>query len=46
MQLNLQLACRMVRIIRSFLIWEESYYCFWIVILCMTGGLVLLFIPW
>lgn len=46
MQINLQLACRVVRICRSFVVWEESYYCFWIVIGSIVGGLVLLFIPW
>jgi hypothetical protein len=46
MQQNLELACRTVRIVRSFVTWEESINAFWIVILCMLGGLLLLFVPW
>jgi hypothetical protein len=46
MQQNLELACRTVRIARSFVTWEESVSAFWIVVLCLLGGLLLLFVPW
>lgn len=46
MQQNLELACRTVRIVRSYVTWEESINAFWIVILSMLGGLLLLFVPW
>jgi hypothetical protein len=46
MQQNLELTCRIVRIVRSFVTWEESFNAFWIVIICMLGGLLLLFVPW
>jgi len=46
MQQNLERGCRVVHIIKSFLIWDESIYCFWIVIFSFVGGLLLLFIPW
>ena len=46
MQQNLEMACRIVRIVRSYITWEESINAFWIVILAMLGGLLLLFVPW
>lgn len=46
MQVNLAMACRVMHICRSFTTWEESYYCFWIVVVSIVGGLLLLFIPW
>lgn len=45
-QQKLEIACQYVCITKSFLMWEESYYCYWIVIISMTGGLVVLFVPW
>jgi len=46
MQQHLELGCRWVRIARSFIIWEECYYCYWIIISSIAGGLVILFVPW
>jgi hypothetical protein len=46
MQQNLELTCRILRIVRSYVTWEESINAFWIIILAMFGGLLLLFVPW
>lgn len=46
MQQNLALVCKWFYVARSFLMWEECYYCYWIVIGCITGGLAILFVPW
>lgn len=46
MQENLRRACQCVYVARSFVIWAECYYAYWIVVGCVVLGLTVLFVPW
>lgn len=38
--------CVVFRIATSIVTWEENFYPFWIVTLCLVGSLLVFFIPW
>jgi len=45
-QKNLAVVCRLLRCVRAIVVWEESYFTFWITILSILFGMAFLFVPW
>ena len=45
-QQMLLVACEWVRFAKNILLWEESYYSFWVTFLSFTLSVVFLFLPW
>ena len=45
-QRNLGMVCKFLRVLSSFVMWDESIYAFAIVNVCLAGGIGALFVPW
>mmetsp|Transcript_30577 Transcript_30577/g.40064 ORF Transcript_30577/g.40064 Transcript_30577/m.40064 type:complete len:324 (-) Transcript_30577:611-1582(-) len=45
-QQNLALVCYYGRVVRNVIIWEESYFSFWITFSSLVLGVVFVFLPW
>mmetsp|Transcript_12825 Transcript_12825/g.19882 ORF Transcript_12825/g.19882 Transcript_12825/m.19882 type:complete len:872 (-) Transcript_12825:391-3006(-) len=45
-QQNLARVCDALRIVRNIILWEESYYAFWITLGSFIMGVVFLMVPW
>jgi hypothetical protein len=46
LQLALGMLCRGIRFVKNVLIWEESYYSFWVVTACLFLSITCFFVPW
>eukprot|EP00529_Nitzschia_sp_RCC80_P008506 CAMPEP_0113512820 /NCGR_PEP_ID=MMETSP0014_2-20120614/39536_1 /TAXON_ID=2857 /ORGANISM="Nitzschia sp." /LENGTH=1224 /DNA_ID=CAMNT_0000409189 /DNA_START=63 /DNA_END=3733 /DNA_ORIENTATION=+ /assembly_acc=CAM_ASM_000159 len=45
-QLMLGMLCRVIRFIKNIIIWQESFFSFWITTGCIIMSVVCLFVPW